>query len=109
MTGDTINKQKINKKLNIEIAYASETKQYLICYKADSGDTALEIIKKSKILEIAEIKTNINKLKIGIWSKLITLNTIINSDIYSDNTRIEIYRPLKCDPKESRKKRVKKE
>ena len=98
----------IIKNINIEIAYASEKKQYLISYKATSGETALEIIKKSKILELAEIKTNINNLSIGIWSKLIKPDTIINSDIYSDNTRIEIYRPLKCDPKESRKNRAKK-
>ena len=89
-------------KINIELAYASEQKQVLLSYQTQPGLKACEIIQNSGILDIANINDNINNLAIGIWSKLIKLDTIINTD----SSRIEIYRKLKCDPKESRKKRA---
>lgn len=89
-------------KINIELAYASEQKQFLISYQTQPGLKACEIIKNSGILDIANINDDIHNLSIGVWSKLIKPDTIINLD----NSRIEIYRKLKCDPKESRKKRA---
>lgn len=92
-------------KITIELAYASEQKKFLISYQTQPGLQAGEIIKKSGILDISGINLDIQDLEnlsIGIWSKLIKPDTIINDD----GSRLEIYRKLKCDPKESRKKRA---
>ena len=95
--------QNMNKNMNkiiIEIAYADKNKQILISYKCDPGDTAYNIILNSGIFK--NINQNINQnIKIGEWSKPISLDKIINH-----NTRLEVYRDLECDPKLARKSRA---
>ena len=44
---------------------------------------------------------NIDENKVGIYSKLCELDTVLE-----DGDRVEIYRPLKADPKEARRSRA---
>ena len=96
----------LNNNLNIEILYASEKHNYLINCLINNNLklTAREIIKNSRLLESVfkqeQLNLDINNLSIGIWSKPIKADQVINN-----NCRIEIYRPLKIDPKEARRKR----
>lgn len=92
-------------KIEIEIAYASEEKQHLISLKIPKGSSVKDAIEQSDILKLANIKDdikNLSDLSIGIWSKPVNLDYVLEDD----GVRVEIYRGLKCDPKEVRRSRV---
>lgn len=88
------------RKLNVEVAYANEGQVHIFSTQAVQGDTVQEVLNRSGILrECPEI--DLQKNKVGIFSKICELETIVNKDC-----RIEIYRPLLVDPKEARRKRA---
>ncbi len=89
-----------DKKINIEVAYATDVQSYLLSVAVPVGSTIAQGIETSGILEqCPEIKLDQNK--VGIFSKLKSLDDKLN-----EGDRIEIYRPLKIDPKEARRRRV---
>ncbi len=91
-------------KIEIEIAYASEEKQHLISLKIPKGSSVKDAIEQSDILKLTNIKgdiKNLSDLSIGIWSKPVNLDYILEDD----GARVEIYRGLKGDPKEVRRAR----
>ncbi|MBB71025.1 MAG: RnfH family protein [Legionellales bacterium] len=88
--------------MNIEIVYALPDEQELLTLTVAAGTTVQQAIEASNILtKYPEIDLNENK--VGIFSKLVSLDTVLR-----DKDRIEIYRPLTIDPKEARFLRVKK-
>lgn len=88
--------------LNIEVVYAKKDKQLIFCLSVENETNVETAIRRSGILErYPEIDLSINK--VGIFSKSCQLD-----DYLYDNDRIEIYRPLIIDPKESRKQRAEK-
>ena len=93
--------------IEIEIAYASEEKQHLISLKIPKGSSVKDAIEQSDILKLANIKddmknlSDLSDLSIGIWSKPVNLDYVLEDD----GVRVEIYRELKCDPKEVRRAR----
>lgn len=89
----------IDENINVEICYALPEKQDKILLKLPQGTTVETALIQSKFLE--KYSLDITKIKVGIYSKLTKLNTILR-----DRDRIEIYRPLIADPKEVRKKRA---
>lgn len=89
-------------KINVEVIYALPQEQITFKVSVEQGATALQVIEASGILiKYPEIEFTVNKL--GIYSRLIKLDTVI-----ADGERIEIYRPLTADPKEMRKRRAEK-
>lgn len=88
--------------IRVEVAYASPAKQNVIAVEVSEVSTIADAILQSGILqEFLEI--NLSKAKIGVFGKLVTLQTQIQ-----DGDRIEIYRPLIIDPKQARLLRTKK-
>jgi len=86
----------------IEVAYASPEQSWLIPLSVEEGSTIKQAIVSSGILEqCPEINLEINK--VGIFSKIIALDTLLRA-----GDRIEIYRPLILDPKEARRLRAEK-
>lgn len=90
------------KSIEVEIVYALPQHQFLRRITVPNGVTVEQAIALS---EFSKLFPNINWVsqKIGIFGKLTTLDTVLQS-----NDRIEIYRPLQCDPKENRRIRYKK-
>ena len=87
-------------KINVEVIYALPKEQITFTVSVEQGATAQQAIEASGILaKYPEIELNKNKL--GIYSRLIKLDTVLQ-----DGERIEIYRPLIADPKEMRKRRA---
>ena len=79
--------------INVEVAYATPRLQYVVNVRVPIGCTAREAIKKSNILtQFDEI--DLTKNKIGIYSRLVCLDVVLQ-----DGDRVEIYRPLKADPR----------
>lgn len=84
----------------IEVIYALPKEQVLLSTKVPEGSTIADGIKASKVLERYP-ELQLDNLKVGIFSKLATLDTELRA-----KDRIEIYRPLIADPKEVRKQRA---
>jgi putative ubiquitin-RnfH superfamily antitoxin RatB of RatAB toxin-antitoxin module len=91
-----------NEKYFIEVIYALPEEQQLITLDVEQGTTVEQAIKLSGVLEkYPEIDLSINK--VGIFGKVTKQDEVLR-----DKDRVEIYRPLIADPKESRRKRAEK-
>ncbi len=83
------------------VAYADPDRQVELELEWLSGETVGDLIMRSEICkQFPEIDLVINKT--GIFSQLCDLD-----DEPQVGDRVEIYRPLKIDPKESRRNRAK--
>jgi putative ubiquitin-RnfH superfamily antitoxin RatB of RatAB toxin-antitoxin module len=89
------------KQINIEVAYATITQQSVLRLEVPLGTTIESAIDRSGILFIFP-EIDLANQKVGIFSEQKKLYDVVN-----DGDRIEIYRPLTVDPKEARRKRVK--
>ena len=87
-------------KFLIEIAYATPERQIILEQQVVPGTTAREAVLQSKI---DQYFNSVDKQRddLGIFGKVV-------KDDYplQPGDRIEIYRPLKADPKEVRKRRA---
>lgn len=83
--------------IEIELVYASATRQRLLSIQADAGATVAEVISQSDI-DLDFPDENIDDLAVGIWGKLVDRDHIVR-----DGDRIELYRPLQIDPREARR------
>lgn len=91
-----------NKTILVEVAYARPEQQLIIPLQVAVGTTAAAAIAQSGVLEkFPEIDLTQNK--IGIFSKLVQAGTVLQ-----EKDRVEIYRELLADPKESRRTRAEK-
>ena len=86
----------------VEVTYAKPDKQVIIPVQVKPGTTLIEAVRLSGILEhFPEIDLSQNKF--GIFSKISPPETVLR-----EKDRVEIYRPLIADPKDSRRKRAEK-
>ncbi|MBF0182538.1 MAG: RnfH family protein [Magnetococcales bacterium] len=83
--------------MKVAVAYAEAKRQVVLNLDVDAGTTAGDAIRKSGILSrVTGIDLNVNKL--GIFSKLVTPEQVLN-----EGDRVEIYRPaLGKPPKKER-------
>ena len=84
----------------VEVVYALPDEQALVALDVEQGTTAEQAVRLSGLLEkYSDI--DLEKNKLGIFGK------VVNSDqLLRHKDRVEIYRPLIADPKESRRKRA---
>jgi putative ubiquitin-RnfH superfamily antitoxin RatB of RatAB toxin-antitoxin module len=89
--------------LSIEVCYALPEGNSAICaLSLGEGVTAREAIEASGLLaRFPEIDLNVQK--VGVFGKIRPLDEVL-----ADHDRVEIYRPLKVDPKVARQRRVEK-
>ncbi len=86
--------------ITVEVAYASEQEQVLIPVVITSGSTVADVITASGLLQqFPELDLQGNV--VGIFSKRVKLHDVVQS-----GDRVEIYRPLKIDPKQARRERA---
>jgi len=79
--------------MKIGIAYALPKRQVWFDVELPEGATIQDAINKSGILkQFPDI--DLEKQKVGIYTKVSKLDTVLN-----DGDRVEIYRPITCDPK----------
>jgi putative ubiquitin-RnfH superfamily antitoxin RatB of RatAB toxin-antitoxin module len=87
--------------IDIEVVYALPEKQIVRQMNLPEGTTVEQAVKLSGILpQFPEI--DLLKNKLGIYGKLVPPTTVLRN-----RDRVEIYRPLRVDPKENRRKRAK--
>lgn len=83
--------------MKIEVIYLAANKQAVMALDLPENTRLIEAIQLSKLLEnFPEI--DLNRNKVGIFSKIVPLDTLLK-----DGDRVEIYRPLLVDPKQKRR------
>ncbi|OGT42180.1 MAG: RnfH family protein [Gammaproteobacteria bacterium RIFCSPHIGHO2_12_FULL_37_34] len=87
-------------KITVEVAYAKPDQQRIITLSIEQGATIECVIQQSGILFFFP-EIDLCQQAVGIFGKRAAL-----SDKVQDGDRVEIYRPLMIDPKESRRRRA---
>ena len=87
--------------INVEIVFALESQIWRKNLQVLRGSTPEDVIEESGLL-IAFPELKSNKLNYGIYSKMVDQHYLM-----SENDRLEIYRPLKADPKTVRREMAK--
>ncbi len=86
--------------IHVEVAYARPNRQRLVKLRVPAGTTVREAARLSGIRgEFPEIDLDVNKL--GVFGRKVPGSTPVN-----EGDRVEIYRPLRADPKEVRRRRA---
>jgi uncharacterized protein len=84
--------------MKVGIAYALPQRQVWFDIDVPEGATVKDAVERSGILkQFPEI--DLATQKVGIYSKLCKLDTVL-----TDGDRVEIYRPIICDPKTVKRK-----
>jgi putative ubiquitin-RnfH superfamily antitoxin RatB of RatAB toxin-antitoxin module len=91
---------KTSQKIDIEVVLAMPEHQVLVSVELDQGATIADAIEQSAILE-AFVGFELDPAKVGIFGRKAAM-----SDVLRNGDRVEIYRPLIADPKESRRQRA---
>ena len=86
--------------LQVYVCYANPEREYEHTMRVEPGTTIGQAIEQSGVLaSFPEI--NLVTQPVGVYGKKKTLDTLVR-----ERDRIEIYRPLVADPKDSRRKRA---
>lgn len=89
-------------RIGVQIVYATAAAEYLRSFEVEQGTTIEQAIHQCGILQdIPGI--DLATQPVGIYAKKKPLDTVLRA-----HDRIEIYRPLLADPKETRRLRAKK-
>jgi len=84
--------------MKIEIAYAPLEEQFIFVEEVAEGCTVGEALANSKLLqEFPDLNTD----KVGIFGRVVEKDLVLR-----ELDRIEVYRPLKVDPRDRRRKNV---
>ena len=81
--------------LSISVCFATSTEQHLISLQVPAGTTLEQAARSALPL------FDLSQFRVGIFGKLKTPDTVLRA-----NDRVEVYRPLQADPKESRRRRA---
>ena len=86
--------------LRVQVVYAEANRQRLVSVELAVGATIAEaVVAAMAAPEFSDL--NIADLRLGIFGKLSEAETPV-----SDGDRVEIYRPLKIDPMQARRRRA---
>ncbi len=88
------------REISVQVCYATPVRQFLRELTVAEGTTLHEAIRRSGVLdEVPEIDLSV--LQVGVFGKRRKLDEVLRN-----GDRVEIYRPLIADPKDSRRRRA---
>ena len=87
--------------IEIEVGYARPDVQHIIALPVSPGTTARAALRLSGLVEIFP-EIDADRCTLGIFGQVITGNDAV----LVDGDRVEVYRQLRRDPKEARRKRA---
>jgi putative ubiquitin-RnfH superfamily antitoxin RatB of RatAB toxin-antitoxin module len=90
----------LNNFLNIEVAVANDIYQAVIPLCVPAECTIEEVLQRSNLF-MRFPQLEMDHICVGIFSRKVTLDTKVQ-----EGDRIEIYTPLRLDPKEQRRRRI---
>lgn len=83
--------------MHVEVVFALPERQALIPVELEEGATVAEAIERSAIAAHFP-EHDIGGLPVGVWGRLVERDHRLE-----DGDRVEIYRPLRIDPREQRR------
>lgn len=83
--------------LNVEVVIATQDRQRIVSLSVGPGTTAAEAVEKSQIARWFP-EVDVVNARLGIWGR-----EVDKVHGLRDGDRVEIYRPLKLDPREARR------
>jgi putative ubiquitin-RnfH superfamily antitoxin RatB of RatAB toxin-antitoxin module len=83
----------------VEVAYAEAERQFLRRLQLPAGSTIADAIAAAQVER--DFGFDAAPLSAGLWSKPAPRDTVLQ-----EGDRVELYRPLKADPKDSRRRRA---
>ena len=86
--------------MQVEVCYLAPGIQDCRTLQLPTGSTLEEAVHASGLLT-QQGAIDLKQHKVGIWNKVVSLQTVLR-----EQDRVEIYRPLIADPKEVRKQRA---
>lgn len=84
--------------IRVEVAYALADKQYLYALEVPLGTSVEQAVALSPL---SQDVPGVEVKQVGIYSRPVSLDTPLR-----EGDRVEVYRPLKADPRERRRKEV---
>lgn len=87
------------RRIAVEVVYATAARQTVIELEVTEGATVGQAISLSGI-RAAHPEIDFSAIRTGIFGKLAPENAVLR-----EGDRVEIYRPLRADPKEARRRR----
>lgn len=93
-----------DKKISVEVAYATPEKQVIVPLRVVQGCTMYEAAKLAN-LEAEFPEVDVDTMPMGVFGKA---DKKPKDRVLQEGDRVEVYRPLIADPKASRKKRAEK-
>lgn len=87
--------------MRVEVVYAAEDRQLLTEVDVDAGSTVEDVLRLSGIYDRFPNEP-LRECDVGIWGQCVGRSTSVN-----DGDRVELYRPLRMDPREARRLRAK--
>lgn len=91
----------MSEKISVEVAYALPEQQKIVALEVEEGATAMEAAMASGIERFFP-GLDVASSDMGVFGKSVKPNKYV----MQEGDRVEIYRPLIADPKESRKARA---
>ena len=93
--------------IRVEVAYALPHQQKIIALLVEPGTTAFQAVVRSNITDVFR-DLDIETAKMGIFGQSLGTKRLkpAREHELQEGDRVEIYRPLVCDPKEARRKRA---
>lgn len=82
----------------MEVAFATPGRQLLLTVAVQAGATVSDVVAGSSIMDVFP-EQSADQLSLGIWGKEVSGDTLVSA-----GDRVEIYRPLKLDPREARRR-----
>jgi putative ubiquitin-RnfH superfamily antitoxin RatB of RatAB toxin-antitoxin module len=95
--------------IRVEVAYALPHQQKIIALLVEPGTTAAQAAERSGITRYFP-ELDLANAKMGIFGQALGSKGLESADrhVLHEGDRVEIYRPLTADPKETRRKRAEK-
>jgi putative ubiquitin-RnfH superfamily antitoxin RatB of RatAB toxin-antitoxin module len=87
-------------RIRVEVAYALPDRQWLQSCELPEGATLADAIEASGLRRMLP-ELEVGEGLVGVWNRVRPLDTPL-----ADGDRVEIYRPLRADPKEARRRRA---
>ncbi len=104
MVGETVNGERrtVNEetRLRVEVVFALHGEQVLLALEMEEGATVRQAVERSGILRRFP-GISLARGRVGIHGRVARLDAPLH-----DGDRVEIYRPLRADPKDARRRRV---
>ncbi|WP_287496781.1 RnfH family protein [Pandoraea sp. CB10b_02] len=88
--------------MKVEVCYALPAEQTIVVLELPEGATVGDAIERSGLL-LRYPELDLARVKTGVFGKVRALDALVEA-----GDRVEIYRPLKADPKVARQRRVEK-